>query len=771
MRRIPHLLSPSLLLLALALPTSALAQSTDAVPDTSASDAQPEASQSRENAEESNTPSEATSTEVTRQRARAAAINVVGEAPDDLEAVPGSAEVITREELERQRPLNANEALQMVPGVAVQDEEGMGLRQNIGIRGLNPNRSRKVLMLQDGVPISLAPYGEPEMYYAPPIENMERIEVVKGSGSILFGPQTIGGVINYITPQTPDEFSMTADLSGGTYGFGSGRFSVGDTHEGFGYLVSGMHQRFTGPRNLNLVRSDFNLKLSGNPADNQALTFSLGIYDETSASTYLGLTTPQYETNPDFNFAENDQFTLRRYAAALTHAAFLGESAILETRFYAHNIARNWRRQDFDRTDRGFDYERIIDGQGRDITGSASAPEDGSTIFFRDSSGNRNREFNVAGVEPRLTLAWSAGALTSELQTGVRFHYEQTDEERINGEHAASSSGVISTDQERLGYALAAYALNRFMLLDERLIVSPGARLESLWTNQIFYRRPVEQEGGGTAPTDLNPAPENPNHIMALLPGVGVSFEVARPLILFAGAHRGWAPPRTKDAVTTDGDSITLEAESSWNYELGARLRANTWLSAELAAFLLDFQNQVVAPNEAGGAVAEGVVNGGESTHIGAEASVSLDAGRALGLSFGIPVMANYTYVHSEFGEGWSGALLGQTLPYAPEHQVAARVGLVHPSGLTVQADANYVGAQYTDKVESEEPSTDGLRGVIDPRFLLGAQVSYTFEPLNLTVYAVAKNLLDQTYIASRSPRGIQPGLPRHIFGGLRWTH
>ncbi|RDV36299.1 TonB-dependent receptor [Bradymonadaceae bacterium TMQ3] len=769
MSRIPRVLSPSLLLLAFALPTSALAQPGD---DTaSATDAPGEATQAAENTEESSATSGEPSDNVTRQRARAAAIHVIGEAPDELEAVPGSAEVITREELERQRPLNANEALQMVPGVAVQDEEGMGLRQNIGIRGLNPNRSRKVLMLQDGVPIALAPYGEPEMYYVPPIDTVERIEVVKGSGSVLFGPQTIGGVINYITPAPPEEFAMTADLSGGTYGYGSGRFSVGNTHEGFGYLVSGMHQRFTGPRNLNLVRSDFNLKLSGNPADNQALTFSLGIYDETSASTYLGLTTPQYETNPDFNFAENDQFTLRRYAASLTHAAFLGDSAILETRFYAHNIARNWRRQDFDRSDRGFDYERIIDGQGRDITGSANAPEDGSTIFFRDSSGNRNREFNIAGVEPRLTLAWSAGALTSELQTGVRFHYEQTDEERINGEHAASSSGVIATDQERLGYALAAYALNRFMLLDERLIISPGARLESLWTNQIIYRHQVEHEDGSSAPGDLNPAPENANHIMALLPGVGLSFEVARPLILFAGAHRGWAPPRTKDAVTTDGDTITLEAETSWNYELGARLRANTWLTAELAAFLLDFQNQVVAPNEAGGAVAEGVINGGESTHMGAEASVSLDAGKALGLSVGIPVMANYTYVHSEFGEGWSGALQGQSLPYAPEHQVAARVGLVHPSGLTVQADANYVGAQFTDKVESVEPSIDGLRGEIDPRFLLGAQVSYTFEPLNLTVYAVAKNLLDQTYIASRSPRGIQPGMPRHIFGGLRWTH
>jgi len=87
-----------------------------------------------------------------------------------------------------------------VTGLHAVDEEGIGLRLNLGVRGLNPDRSRNILMLEDGVPISLAPYGEPEMYYTPSIDRMARLEVLKGSGSILFGPQTIGGVINYITP-------------------------------------------------------------------------------------------------------------------------------------------------------------------------------------------------------------------------------------------------------------------------------------------------------------------------------------------------------------------------------------------------------------------------------------------------------------------------------------------------------------------------------------------------------------------------------------------
>ena len=50
-------------------------------------------------------------------------------------------------------------------------------------------------------PVALAPYGEPEMYYSPPIDRMSRIEIIKGSGSILFGPQTIGGVVRWVVAE------------------------------------------------------------------------------------------------------------------------------------------------------------------------------------------------------------------------------------------------------------------------------------------------------------------------------------------------------------------------------------------------------------------------------------------------------------------------------------------------------------------------------------------------------------------------------------------
>ena len=120
-----------------------------------------------------------------------------------LRRLPGSVDIVERETLEKSRVMTTNEALRKVAGVHVRDEEGFGLRPNIGIRGLNPTRSNKVLLLEDGIPLTYAPYGDNATYYHPPVDRFERIEVLKGGAQIAYGPQTIAGAVNYLTPKPP----------------------------------------------------------------------------------------------------------------------------------------------------------------------------------------------------------------------------------------------------------------------------------------------------------------------------------------------------------------------------------------------------------------------------------------------------------------------------------------------------------------------------------------------------------------------------------------
>jgi Fe(3+) dicitrate transport protein len=710
-------------------------------------------------------------------------VNVVGSKKGDIQSAEGSADVISEKDLEQQKPMSANEALRQLPGVHIQPEEGMGLRQNIGIRGLNPTRSRKVLVLEDGVPIALAPYGEPEMYYSPPVERMKRVEVVKGSGSILFGPQTVGGVVNYITPDPPENFSLNVEGRGGSYGYKMGKASVGDTNGEVGYWLNVMHQQYTGPRDLNLNLTDVTGKLKVQIDSKQSLELKLNVYDEWSQSTYLGLTAPQYKKDPRFNFAEHDRFFIRRYGLSAEHLYQLDPDALLETRLYAHNITRHWRRQDFQRTCSDSDtcgpFQRVINSRGENVVDNPSEwpvntdEPAGSGVYYRNSSGNRNREFSVAGIEPRLILDWDLGEAENELKTGFRLHAEHTRERRIDGNHARSVTGTIRDDDERLGRAVSAYALNKFKLLDERLHISPGLRFESFWMDRTTFRTPVDGDI-----TTLNPPRENNDHIMAVIPGLGASYQLLKPLTLYGGAHRGFAPPRTKDAISIQGQRLNLEAEYSRNYELGSRLRVKDYLSGQLTGFIMDFQNQIIAPAEAGGAVSvdpeQGpknpkAVQGGETFHQGFETGFTFDPATYADLGFELPVSANYTFVDARFDDGWSTAIKGNELPYAPRHKGSARIRLIHPSGLSFQTDGVYVGGQYSDKVETVQESPDGLVGWIEPHFRLNAKLGYEYKPLDLRGYLTVKDIFDQRFVASRAPRGIKPGGFRKVFAGLQW--
>jgi Fe(3+) dicitrate transport protein len=695
-------------------------------------------------------------------------VEVIGARSEDLDAVPGSAHRATEEDLTLQQPLSANEVLRTLPGVHVVDEDGLGLRPNIGFRGLDPDRSRSVLVLEDGVPISLAPYGEPEMYYNPPIERMLGVDVVKGSGSILFGPQTIGGVINYRTADPPAERRIGVDVRAGTFGYWMGQLSVGDTHGDIGYLLHALHKRYEGPRALDLRVTDLLAKLRLALDGDTVVGLKINVYDELSSATYLGLTMPQFEHDPRGSYARHDRLPVRRYSLSATLDRWFGDDVFLQTTVYGALTSRDWQRQDFDRTDGGRAYERIIDGRGRDVLGTEERPDDGSAIYFRQSTGNRNRSFVFAGVEPRVTVTARLGEVDYELQAGARFHFEQAEEQRIDGSFGASRAGTLREDELRTGFAVSAHALNRFIIAD-RLRLSPGLRVEAFWAEREIFQQRVE----GT-PTDLNPPVSETTSVFAWIPGLGVTWAPTDGVTLFTGVHRGFAPPRTKDAITSDGTNLELDAEFSWNAELGLRLRWNDVLEVEVAGFYLHFENQIIPPSESSGFVPGGgqpaLVNSGETRHLGAEVSVRFDGARWGGADFRLPLTLAYTFVQAEFGEGWREDLEGNRLPYAPEHLLHARLAFVHPVGFSASVDGSWLSDQFADRENTEAPTMDGLVGRLDGRFLLDARLGYTHEPWGVSLFVAGKNLTDEVYIASRRPQGLMPGAPRQVITGISGT-
>lgn len=697
-------------------------------------------------------------------------LQMVVRAARPIDKIPGTVALITQADIKRQAAQSSADVLRTVPGLHVVSEEGIGLRLNIGIRGLDPNRSRKVLVLEDGVPITLNPYGVPEQYYTPPIERMDRIEVLKGSGQILYGPQTIGGVINFLSRDPPSTLAAQADVRYGSFGYLLAQAGVGATHGPIGWRVDVSHRRMEGPRKLDLVLTDATAKLRLQLSPTSVLRIKLSIYDESSRATYLGPTTPQFAVNPYLNVAEYDQFLVRRYAASASHQQWLTDSVQIQTVLYGYHTERAWRRQEYDRKDYGLPYERVCDPEGRcAVPGSTDiAPTfDGSSVFFRQSSVIRNRAYEVAGIEPRLIWNWAApSVLRGELTALVRLHYERAREQILGTEHPADQSGEIRDDEQRHGYAVSAALQNRFSLWD-RLFITPGVRIENYFSNRRVLREQVTHADGKVAGASVDTF--GSAFSFALIPGLGISARLAAPLTLYAGIHRGYAPPRSKDSVSPTGQDLQLDPELSWNTELGARLQVGRWLSVEVAGFWLEFENQIIPPSEAGGAVSGGSFNSGKSRHIGVESSGMFDVAGPLGwASVSIPISIGYTFLPAAMFI--DGIYDGLRLPYAPAHQLSAQYRFSHRIGIDAQVQLSYVGRQFADKENTAFPSSDGLVGEIPSYLVIDGRVAYTVRRIGLTAYVAGKNLGNQIYIASRAPSGVQPAGYRQVFFGLEWN-
>jgi Fe(3+) dicitrate transport protein len=686
---------------------------------------------------------------------RAPQVDVIGPTAESLERIPGSATVVTEAALRAQVPLSATEVLRTVSGVHVQEEEGLGMRANIGIRGLDPDRSRSVLVLEDGVPIALAPYGEPEMYYAPPIDRMARVEVLKGSGSIQWGPQTIGGVINYVTPNPPATPTASANVRGGTGGFLHAHGRFGGTWNNVGTHVGVLHKQADDLNGLFFNITDATGKLALQLGARSELGFKLSIYDEESNSTYIGLTEAMFAADPYQHPSPDDRLWIRRYGVSATHDLFLGDHGILRTTAYGHTISRDWMRQDY----------RYIEGN--------------TALELLGRTGNRNRSFEVAGIEPRLQWNYRLGGQRSELDAGARLHVERHEDTFINGSTPTSRTGSIRDYEVRTGHALSGFVQNRFFL-GETFYVTPGVRVESF----EFERNILRTRVNGT-PTDVDRLSRD--HVSEVIPGIGASWNPSPRLTVFTGAHRGFAPPRIKDAfVLAPGSesvpelvSLELDAERSWNVELGTRAVPVAGIELEATAFLLDFSNQIIAPSLSAGAVSQAALaNQGETRHTGLESALRIDLGQLAALPFGLVADVRHTLVRAEFSAdrfvrnsaGDTVNVRGNRLPYAPEQMLSGLLSLELPMGLALRFDGSYVGEQFADNFETVDPSANGRIGLIPALTLWNAAATYRVPRVRTEIFATVKNLTDETYIASRRPEGIKVGLPRTFQVGAQVT-
>ena len=690
---------------------------------------------------------------------------VIGKRDGMINKVPGSASILNNKEIKLFSPISLNEVLRKVTGVNVVDEEGAGLRVNIGIRGLDPDRSRNILMLEDGVPIALGPYGEPEMYFTPSIDKMAGIEVLKGSGQILFGPQTIGGIVNFFTADPPSRQTTHIKLMGAGNGYFSGFGTYGNTIGKTGFIISYLHKRADALGTTYFNLNDLSAKVKISLDSRSSLGIKLGYYDEESNSTYLGLTQTMFDKgDQDFvRMSSSDRLPIRRYSASATHQFQINPDISLKTTAFGYTTSRNWQRQDFSFNSSAANQTGLIWGNP-DVSNGA--------VYMLNSTGNRNRQFEVAGLEPRLSIKHRLFNFENELETGVRYLYERANEQFIIGNDASSAKGTMRDKEVRTGKAFSAYVQNRFNITN-KLSISGGLRMENFDYEREILRGRFRINNVNNVIRDTSIIASD--NTFALIPGTGITFAATDNVNLFAGVHKGFAPPRIKDAITANGVPYNLDAELSTNYELGTRMNFGNFVNAELTGFILDFQNQIIpVSNSSGNLNATGVVNGGQTLHKGIEAAFKIDLGKISGSKHSFTIESNATLQNSTYNNDRFIPVNGQAvnvknnqLPYSAKLMVWNAIGMDLQNGFGFRVSGNYIGAQFTDELNTELPSANGRTGKISSRFVIDGNAFFTIPNTKATFNVAVKNLTDQRYISTRRPEGIRVSLPRMLTAGF----
>ena len=689
-------------------------------------------------------------------------IEILAQRDRILSKVPGSVAVIDFRSIKKIAPMHGNELFRKIPGLNVVDEEGAGLRLNIGIRGLDPDRSRNVLVLEDGIPVSLNPYGEPELYFTPPIDKMTTVEVLKGSGQILFGPQTTGGVVNLISANPPDKASSTLRLRAGTGGFVSTYASYGNTIDKIGFMVSYLNKRADdiGATRFNL--HDLSAKLSIALSEKAKIGIKLGLYDELSNSTYIGLTQNMYDKGGQdyLRMAPNDLLPVRRYHFSATHQYKLSSQWQWSTTAFAYATTRNWRRQDFS-------FSSSTANRTGVVWGDPSVP--GGAIYMLKTNGHRNRAFDVAAIESQ--LKWRTEKQL--LQAGLRLLAERASEQFLIGSKPDAVGGNLRDVEKRNGRAISLYVHDK-LAITNKLEINVGLRLENFdYSRNILRGRFMVN--GTTVVADTNVVASS--NLMALIPGWGFNYSLDDAFTLFGGIHRGFAPPRTKDAITAEGIALDIAQEDSWNSELGMRALLGKFVKAEFTLFSMEFKNQIIPVSQSSGnANATGLANGGKTRHFGVEAGASVDLARQMKQNFSLVFAANATWIDSRYSANRfivAGTnkvnVKNNQLPYAPSLMVNNSIEFESAKGTGIRLSGNFIGKQFADELNTVTASADGRNGLLASRYITDLS-AFARLPKKQVLFSLAvKNLTNERYIVSRRPQGIRVGIDRQVVLGMEF--
>lgn len=546
--------------------------------------------------------------------------------------IPATVYVITKEDIEQTDYRNIGEVLQKIPGVFTQDKYHSGYNV-ISFRGvgLHSHVTRGILVLVDGISINQAD-GRVD-FEGIDLENVEKIEVIKGPVSALYGSNGMSGVINIVTKKIPDKFEPKIKGSIGSFLTREINANAGGRIGKFGLRLNFTDRGSDGYRKRNSWSSDtidskFDVDLNryGN------LLFSAD-YTTSNKDITGPLDKEQYENRSEENtknFAKSDIDLAR---LGLTHKKAWGESLDLTTNLFFRNKKH----------------------------------EGG----YSDTS-TSDDELNLFGGEVRLLKSFPLLGRKDSLVSGISAEREGGDSKTYKLD-ANGNKTKLTADGNSIYQKIGCYLHNDYNVLDP-LMLSLGVRYDHVHYN---WKDRLQSKVDSSDSTSVS----------AWSPKFGLAYNPVENLTIFGNIGRGFNPPLISQLFV--GSSTTtpnpdLKPEYLTNYEVGARGQLLDRLNYSISFFRMEFTDQMLRDDDTGK-----YENAGDTRHQGIE--VMADVNLFEGLVFSI----NYAYLDAKFTDypGYD----GNYIKNAPKNQGGAGLTYTHPGGFTGNINLVWMGKYYMD--------------------------------------------------------------------------
>ncbi len=637
-----------------------------------------------------------------------------------------------------------------VPGIHIWESDGSGIQIGIAARGLSPNRSWEFNVRQNGYDISADPYGYPEAYYNPQLQAVQRIEVIRGQGSLQYGPQ-FGGLVNYILRNGSEinkplqfETQQTAGSNGlfNTYNAVGGKTKRAHYYAFFDHRnADGRRQNSRYYTNTAFATYTFNI------------TSRLSIAAEVMHSQLRsqqpgGLTEDQFKQDASQSSRSRNWFDIKWTTLALISNYEISSRSRLNIKLFSILGNRN-----------SVGYIKAI--TIKDSINPATLDYNSRAL---DIDYYRNN-----GMETRYLTDYTIGKMNSTFSGGVRLYTGSTHRLRdgvasTGTEYSGKlASGTWPKDIHYNSFNAAVFGENIFRF--GKLLLIPGIRYE------YVEGRATGRNGYNTNGTEIILQNQHRSRSF-ILAGIGTEYQLSKKTELYGNITQAYRPIQFGDLTappTTDIVDPNLADAKGYNIDAGYRGKVKSYLIFDISAYYLQYNNRVgvITQQRNDGSFYNYRTNIGSSKSTGIEALAEFSFIRAFAkrtTNTDLSIFVSYSYTDARYGNlkviAKSGNNLIETnlknnkVENAPENIVRTGINFTY-KGLTLTTQVSYVGSSFSDANNTFAVSANAQTGLIPAYTVADVTATYRYNE-KYNIKAGINNLTDKKYFTRRS--GGYPG-------------